>query len=161
MGQEDSLEKELATQPSILVWEIPWTEEQVGYSPWGCKESDTTEQLNNSSRVLCNIPRPSVYHPSRKLAFRLHRASCFKGLFILNIGLLKMECPLCAQPLGLGVYRGEYPVNLTTPGDSLITPILPMRKPRPGEVKQLIENHLDRARAAINVSSLGSCLCHP
>ena len=27
LGQEDSLEKEMATQSSILAWEIPWTEE--------------------------------------------------------------------------------------------------------------------------------------
>ena len=27
MGQEDPLEKEIATHSSILAWEIPWTEE--------------------------------------------------------------------------------------------------------------------------------------
>ena len=27
LGQEDALEKEMATQSSILAWEIPWTEE--------------------------------------------------------------------------------------------------------------------------------------
>ena len=27
LGQEDPLEKELATHPSILAWRIPWTEE--------------------------------------------------------------------------------------------------------------------------------------
>ena len=27
MGQEDSLEKKMATHSSILAWEIPWTEE--------------------------------------------------------------------------------------------------------------------------------------
>ena len=27
LGQEDSLEKEMATRSSILAWEIPWTEE--------------------------------------------------------------------------------------------------------------------------------------
>ena len=27
LGQEDSLEKEMATCSSILAWEIPWTEE--------------------------------------------------------------------------------------------------------------------------------------
>ena len=27
LGQEDPLEKKMATQSSILVWEIPWTEE--------------------------------------------------------------------------------------------------------------------------------------
>ena len=26
LGQEDSLEKEMATHPSILAWEIPWRE---------------------------------------------------------------------------------------------------------------------------------------
>ena len=30
-----------------LHWRIPWTEEPGGYSPWGCKESDTTEQLTH------------------------------------------------------------------------------------------------------------------
>ena len=27
LGQEDPLEKEMATHPSILAWIIPWTEE--------------------------------------------------------------------------------------------------------------------------------------
>ena len=27
LGQEDPLEKEMATHASILAWEIPWTEE--------------------------------------------------------------------------------------------------------------------------------------
>ena len=27
LGQEDHLEKEMATHSSILAWEIPWTEE--------------------------------------------------------------------------------------------------------------------------------------
>ena len=27
LGQEDPLEKEIATHSSILAWEIPWTEE--------------------------------------------------------------------------------------------------------------------------------------
>ena len=42
LGSGRSLQKEMATHSSILVWEIPWTEEPGGYSPWGCKESDTT-----------------------------------------------------------------------------------------------------------------------
>ena len=43
LGQEDPLEEGMATHSSILVWKIPWTEEPVGYSSQGCKESDTTE----------------------------------------------------------------------------------------------------------------------
>ena len=30
LGWEDPLEKELATHPSILAWEIPWTKEPGG-----------------------------------------------------------------------------------------------------------------------------------
>ena len=38
LGQEDRLEKEMATHSRIFAWEIPWTERSlVGYSPWGCK----------------------------------------------------------------------------------------------------------------------------
>ena len=42
------VKKAMATHSSILVWRIPWTEEPVGYSPRGCKESDMTEQLSIS-----------------------------------------------------------------------------------------------------------------
>ena len=40
----DYLEEEMATHSSILAWKIPWREDLVGYSPRGCKESDTIEQ---------------------------------------------------------------------------------------------------------------------
>ena len=43
LGWEDPLEKEMATHSSIFAWRIPWTEEPVGYSPWGHKELDMTE----------------------------------------------------------------------------------------------------------------------
>ena len=33
LGQQDPLEKEMATHSSILAWRIPWTEELAGYSP--------------------------------------------------------------------------------------------------------------------------------
>ena len=42
LGQEDPLEKEMATHSSILVWKIP------GLQSWGHKESDTTERLTLS-----------------------------------------------------------------------------------------------------------------
>ena len=45
-GREDPLEKGKATHSRILAWRIPWTEEP-GYSPWGSKESDTTEGLTH------------------------------------------------------------------------------------------------------------------
>ena len=43
LGQEDSLEKEMATHSSMLVWRIPWTEEPGGATVHRvAKESDTT-----------------------------------------------------------------------------------------------------------------------
>ena len=37
-------------------WKIPWTEEPGVYRPWGCKELDTTEQLNTFwLRVTSNL----------------------------------------------------------------------------------------------------------
>ena len=39
LGQEDPLEKEMATHSSILAWKILWKRSLVGYSPWGSKES--------------------------------------------------------------------------------------------------------------------------
>ena len=46
-GQEDPLEVEMATHSSILVWEIPWTEEPGWLQSLGVvKESDTTERLS-------------------------------------------------------------------------------------------------------------------
>ena len=41
-------EKGMATHFSILAWRISWIEELVGYSSWGCKESDMTERLSLS-----------------------------------------------------------------------------------------------------------------
>ena len=45
LGQEDLLEQEMATRSSILAWEIQGQRSLVGYSPWGRRESDMTEQL--------------------------------------------------------------------------------------------------------------------
>ena len=37
MGQEDALEKEMATYSSILAWKIPWTEKPGGLQSMGCE----------------------------------------------------------------------------------------------------------------------------
>ena len=42
LGQEDPLEKEMATHPSMLTWEIPWTEEPGVLQSTVTKESGTT-----------------------------------------------------------------------------------------------------------------------
>ena len=41
LGQEDPLEKEMATHSSVLTWQIPWTEEPGGLQSRGVTK-DTT-----------------------------------------------------------------------------------------------------------------------
>ena len=49
LGREDRLEEGMATHSSILAWRIPMDKSSlVGYSPWGHKESDMTDQLSTS-----------------------------------------------------------------------------------------------------------------
>ena len=42
LGQEDPLEKEMATHSNILAWKISWTEEPGRLQSMGSQESDTT-----------------------------------------------------------------------------------------------------------------------
>ena len=41
LGQEDSLEKEMATNSSILAWKIPWTEKPSRLQSMGLQKSQT------------------------------------------------------------------------------------------------------------------------
>ena len=52
LGWEDPLEKEMATHSSILPGESHGQRSLVGYSSWGLKESDTTEQLSHTHMFL-------------------------------------------------------------------------------------------------------------
>ena len=56
LGGEDPLEEGMATHSSVLAWRIPWTEEPGGYSPWGRKESDTTEA--NTLHFTSTVAKP-------------------------------------------------------------------------------------------------------
>ena len=46
LGWEDPLKKGMATHSSILAGEFHRQRSLVGYSPWGHKQLDTTEQLS-------------------------------------------------------------------------------------------------------------------
>ena len=53
LGQEDSLEKGMATRSSILAWRIPWTEKLGRLQSMGSKkESDTTNTCTFTSHIL-------------------------------------------------------------------------------------------------------------
>ena len=55
LGQEDPLEKEMATCSSILAWKIPWTEKASRLQSTGRKQSDTTEQLHFHFDENCRV----------------------------------------------------------------------------------------------------------
>ena len=59
LGQKEPLEKGMASHSSILAWKIPWTEEPAGYNPWGCVESDMTEQLTHIFHLGSELYRGS------------------------------------------------------------------------------------------------------
>jgi len=54
MGQDDPLEKGMATHSSIVAWRILWTEEPGGYSPQGCRsvEHDLVTKHSNNKAFL-------------------------------------------------------------------------------------------------------------
>ena len=60
-GWEHPLEKGMATHSSVPAWRPHGQRSLEGYSPWGCKESDTTEQLS---------PRPSTHTRLNHLAIQ-------------------------------------------------------------------------------------------
>ena len=52
LGLEDPLEEEMATHPSILAWEIPWTEEPDRVQvPEVTKESNKTEHEQGGDKL--------------------------------------------------------------------------------------------------------------
>ena len=62
LGQEDALEKEMATHSRILAWEIPWTEDPGGLQSMRLQKSQTQilYQLSHqgSPRVLEWVAHP-------------------------------------------------------------------------------------------------------
>ena len=46
LGQEDPLEKEMAIHSSTLAGKSHGRRSLIGYSPWGCKDLDTTERFH-------------------------------------------------------------------------------------------------------------------
>ena len=46
LGQEDPLEKGVATHSSFLAWRIPWTEKPRRLQSMGSQRMDTTKQLS-------------------------------------------------------------------------------------------------------------------
>ena len=65
----------MATHSIILAWKIPWTEDLPGYSPWGHKVWDTTNDY-----VDMNIPSSYTAGLYGKIIFNFRRV--YQAIFL-------------------------------------------------------------------------------
>ena len=80
----------MATHSSILAWRIPWTEKPGRqYSPWGRKESYTTERL-----ALHFIPPPGVVPSPGRPIISLH-VSLLSSEVIKGLGSKAIKGAVC------------------------------------------------------------------
>ena len=57
----DPLEEGMATHSSVLSWRIPRTEELVGFSPWGCRELNSTEHDDETDKGKSISTGPKLF----------------------------------------------------------------------------------------------------
>ena len=55
LGQEDPLEKGMATHPSILAWKFQGQRSLAGYSPWGSKRVGHNRATNTNDKSKTKI----------------------------------------------------------------------------------------------------------
>ena len=65
LGQEDPLEKGMATYSSILAWRVPWTEEHGGLQSRGSQRvrhdfATKQQQINNVQVIFLLVRRKKV-----------------------------------------------------------------------------------------------------
>ena len=88
LGQEDPLEKEMATHSSILTRKIPWTEEPAGLQSMESQESDTTEQLKRLISPFCECTKCSNPNPN---FFLWRELFTLKWLILCNVNFTSIK----------------------------------------------------------------------
>ena len=82
LGQEDPLEKEMATHSSTLAWEVPKTEEPGGLQSTGSQWSDTTYRLNSN----IHLPLCTVWVPLKYFSHEIKRRLLLGRKVMTNLG---------------------------------------------------------------------------
>ena len=75
LGQEDPLEKGMATHSSILTWRIPWTREPGRLQSMGVVELDTTELLIHT-HTHTHTEISTLSSPSSILCMCIYYSTC-------------------------------------------------------------------------------------
>ena len=113
LGGEHPLVKGMATHSSILAWRIPRTEEPGGlYSPWGCKESDTTKRLSLTHMVVLFLVFKSISTPSSIVVVSIYTGMWFNWSGYFSLGFpggsgkeYAWQCWIC----GFNPWVGKIP----------------------------------------------------
>ena len=69
LGQEDPLEKGMATYSNILAWRIPWTEEPGGLQTMGSERVRHDWAINTANQLQKEI----INHSSEKYLYLSHQ----------------------------------------------------------------------------------------
>ena len=110
LGQEDPLEKEMATHVSIIAWKIPWTEEPGRLQPYlqkvGHDLVTKTTKTNNPAQIFHNFgplmyldkiwSKPMVFNNIQWISARLtpHESDIHSWVSFDNLSLSRI-CPFC------------------------------------------------------------------
>ena len=109
LGQEDSLEEEMATHSRILAWEIPWTEEPGGLQSMGVGKNWTQLSYFHFNFSRCALSHSVVSDCWRSKWAVAHQVPPSMGFF-------SQEC-WSGLPF-------PPPGNLPDPGIELVSPAL-------------------------------------
>ena len=81
LGWEDPLEEEMAPPPVFLPGKVHGQRSLMGYSPWGCKESDTTEHIAFSNKSSLCIRWPKYW----SFSFSISPSNEYSGFISFRI----------------------------------------------------------------------------
>ena len=95
VGQEDPLEEEMAPHSSILAWKSHGQRSLAGYSPRGCKHSDTTEHQHHHQ--VYKAKHEQWLSPGNRTMLLSFALSCllFFSTHISHFKNLRKEEPTC------------------------------------------------------------------
>ena len=117
LGQEDPLEKEMATQTSILAWEILWTEEPEGLQSMGSKELDKTWWLKTTTTG--QVPRKHKSYKYKTTSKNERRGKDSWTNVIIETCILKWKPAQTEKSTILpdSIREGRTPGKTTVPKD--------------------------------------------
>ena len=106
LGREDPLEEEMAPTPVFLPGESHGQRSLVGYSPRGCKESDTTEHTHTHNAAAAYAEDTLVSHWAARRTELRQRGGGDRDKFPHHVRVFyQRELPQQEEPPSPGVIR--------------------------------------------------------